>query len=159
MKIQIVPNTLKCVKGFDRFEQLYIISSLFKMEEKVEVYPMVFALTVNRDHRTYIRLFQFLSDQYDSLFAPEQPHPPLKPDLIYSDMECAFLQAIRIFYPNSISKICLVHSQNAWDKLLIRLFGVNYKLQPKLKMILYYFIGSGIFLKELFHRYYTYKTI
>ena len=152
MKIQIGPDTLKCTKGFDRFEQLYIISSLFKMEEKVEVYPMVFALTVNRDHRTYIRLFQFLWDQYDTLFAPDQPHPPLKPDLIYSDMECAFLQAIRIFYPNSTSKICLVHSQCAWDKLLIRLFGVNYKLQPKLKMILYYFIGSGIFLKAYIPR-------
>ena len=109
---------------------------------------MVFALTVKKDHRTYLRLFQFLSNEYDSMFSPEQypPHPPLKPDIIYSDMEGAFLLAVRLFYPNTISKICLVHSQCAWDKMLIQLFGVNYKLNPKLKMILYYYIGSGIFL-------------
>ena len=99
-----------------------------------------------RDRQSYFNMFQKIQDQYEEQF-PYPENPQLRPATLYSDLEPAFLSSASNFYSESQMRLCLVHIENAFDRKLKELFGINYKRIKSLKMLVFLFIGSGKFSK------------
>ena len=118
-------GTFYLMKDLD-FCQVYILSVLFKRENRTYSYPIVCAFTLGRTSAIYLEFFSFIADFFQTRFKR-----PLKIPRIISDAESAILRPLRQVFPDISVKLCKVHVLRSWRRKMIEIFGQIPFLQDK----------------------------
>ena len=110
-------GTFYLIKDLD-FGQVYILSVLFKRENRTFSYPIVCAFTRGRTSAIYLEFFSFIADFFQTKYKR-----PLKIPRIISDAESAILRPLRQVFPDINVKLCKVHVLRSWRRKMIEIFG------------------------------------
>ena len=100
------------------FCQIYIISVLFKRENRTFSYPIIAAFTKGRTSAIYLELFSFVAETFQTKY-----QRPLKISRIISDAESAIFKPLRQIFPEVTLKLCKVHVLRSWQRKMIQIFG------------------------------------